>query len=60
MTPNIDALLQLFADYHSFCKQPQFNMEYPATDNCELSEEELAFVAAAAHVPQPNNKKENP
>ena len=58
---NIDNLLQLLADYRSFCQQPNDSILNAHTYTCELSEEELEIVAAAAHVPQqPKIKSENP
>lgn len=56
----IEALLQLLADYDAFCNTSNDVTSKASAYSCELSEDELELVAAAAQVPpQKTNKPDN-
>ena len=52
MAKDFEAILRMMADYHNFCSDN--HLENAKKDEDELSLEELDFVAAAAAAPIPD------
>lgn len=54
---NMDELLRLLSDYHSFCRQDDDGIIDLRGYGCELNEDELDMIAAAAYMPErPDDK----